>query len=76
MRREQTMMQQLKKAWAVLMAAQERRAQARMMRHLDARMLKDIGLEPWNSELARRADVHARQDALAWRADLSFGGLR
>lgn len=70
------MMQQLKKAWAALVASRQRRAQARMMRHLDARTLKDIGLEPWNSDLARRADALQRQDALAWRTDLGFGGLR
>lgn len=70
------MKQYLKKAWAVFMAAQERRASERMLRHLDPRTLKDIGLEPWNSDLARRVSDLQRQDALAWRADLSFGGLR
>lgn len=70
------MKQYLKKAWAVFKAAQERRAQARMLRHLDARMLKDIGLESWSGDLAHRVETLRRQDLLVWRADLSFGGLR
>jgi hypothetical protein len=69
------MKQYLKKAWAAFKAAQEHRAQARMLRHLDAHTLKDIGLEPW-SDLAHRVETLRRQDSLAWRADLSFGGLR
>jgi hypothetical protein len=70
------MKRHLKRAWAAFAKAQERRAQERMMRQLDPRTLKDIGLEPWNGELGQRIDTLRRQDAVAWRADLSFGGLR
>ena len=54
--------------WAAFVAAQERRATQRMLRHLDARTLKDIGLESYGRDL--------QQDPLAWRVDLGFGGLR
>jgi uncharacterized protein YjiS (DUF1127 family) len=57
----------LRKAWAAIVAAQQRRATQRVLRHLDARTLKDIGLESF---------AQRRHDPLAWRADLSFGGMR
>ena len=53
--------------WAAFVAAQQRRATQRMLRHLDARTLKDIGLESYGRD---------RHDPLAWRVDLSFGGMR
>ena len=57
-----------KKAWGAMVAAQQRRATRSVLRHLDARTLKDIGLE---------SHVHEpRQDPLAWRVGLGFGGLR
>jgi uncharacterized protein YjiS (DUF1127 family) len=58
----------LARTWAALLAAQERRATKQILRHLDSRTLKDIGLESYGRDL--------RQDPLAWRADLGFGGLR
>jgi hypothetical protein len=51
-----------------MMAAQQRRATHRVLRYLDARTLKDIGLESYAGE--------RRQDPLAWRVELGFGGLR
>ncbi len=57
-----------RKAWDAMVAAQQRRATHRMLRHLDARTLKDIGLESYAGE--------RRQDPLAWRVELGFGGLR
>jgi uncharacterized protein YjiS (DUF1127 family) len=61
--------QTFRRIWARLVAARQRRATQRVLRHLDARTLKDIGLESY-------AAASRRQDALAWRAGLSFGGLR
>jgi uncharacterized protein YjiS (DUF1127 family) len=58
----------LKRAWGAMVAAQQRRAMHQVLSHLDARTLKDIGLESHAGDLPR--------DRLAWRADLSFGGLR
>ncbi|HWA36615.1 MAG TPA: DUF1127 domain-containing protein [Burkholderiales bacterium] len=66
----------LKQIWAAIVAAQARRAQAQVLAHLDARTLKDIGLESWNPDLARRIDSMRRQDALVWRSDLGYAGLR
>jgi hypothetical protein len=43
----------LKQAWAAVMAARRRRALAHALAHLDARTLKDIGLESWNSAAGR-----------------------
>ncbi len=57
----------LKKAWARVVAAQQRRATRHVLRHLDARTLKDIGLESYAAR---------RQDTLAWHPGLGFGGLR
>jgi hypothetical protein len=70
------MKQLLKKAWQAMAAAQARRAQATVLAHLDARTLKDIGLESWNPDLAGRMRALQRQDMLVWRAELSYGGLR
>lgn len=70
----------LQQAWGALAKAAERRspqsATYRSLRHLDARTLRDIGFEAWNSDLARRLEALQRQDRLVWRADLGFGGLR
>jgi hypothetical protein len=70
------MKQLLKNAWAALVAAQERRARVQVLRQLDARTLKDIGLESRHPELFNRLQAMRRQDALAWRVELSVGGLR
>jgi uncharacterized protein YjiS (DUF1127 family) len=58
----------IRKAWKAMAAAQQRRATQSVLRHLDARTLKDIGLEAHAAEI--------RRDTIAWRAELSFGGLR
>lgn len=58
----------LARTWAAILAAQKRRATQRLLRHLDARTLKDIGLEAYGRELP--------PDPLARRFDPSFGGLR
>jgi hypothetical protein len=65
-----------KQAWSAVMAAQQRRAQAHVLAHLDAHTLRDIGLESWNPELAQRVERMRRQDTLVWRAGLGFGALR
>lgn len=46
----------LKQAWTAVLAARARRAQAEVLSRLDARTLKDIGLESWSPELAQRID--------------------
>lgn len=70
------MKQLLKNAWAALAAAHDRRARAQMLAHLDARTLKDIGLDSSHPELFDRLQTMQRQDAVAWRVALSIGGLR
>ena len=37
----------LRKLWTSIMASHERRARAEALRHLDARTLRDIGMESW-----------------------------
>jgi len=58
------------------LVARQRRADALVLEYLDARTLKDIGLE--GSPVARRASARQRRDALTWWAILnpSAGGLR
>jgi hypothetical protein len=67
-------------AWDAMVKASERRslrrATYRSLRHLDSRTLKDIGIEAWNSDLARRLEARQRHEMLTWRAEFGFGGLR
>lgn len=59
-------------------AARRASAGALELEQLDARMLKDIGLEGWQSPVGRRIEARRCQDALAWRAKLDgyAGALR
>ena len=44
--------------------ARQRRAAREALLHLDARTLKDIGVESWNSELAAQAHARRQQHSL------------
>ena len=70
------MKQYLLDVYRSLIAARQRRADVLVLEYLDARALRDIGLE--GGEQARLAQARARQDALAWRGVLSpgFGGFQ
>lgn len=48
----------LKRLVAALARAQQRRRLARELSQLDARTLKDIGLEAWKSDLGARVWSH------------------
>ena len=69
----------LMQVWNAMVRASERRwmqrATYRSLRHLDSRALRDIGIEAWNSDLARRLEARQRHEMLTWRAQLGFGGL-
>jgi len=59
-----------------IVAARQRKADELVLEHLDARTLRDIGLD--DSAHADRLRSRARRDALRWHAALSpnFGGFR
>lgn len=70
----------LMRVWDAMARASERRSLRRStyraLRNLDSRTLRDIGVEAWNSDLARRLEAMQRHERLVWRAEFGFGGLR
>ena len=44
--------------------ARQARADREVLARLDARALRDIGLESWNGELAERLDAHRQRRIL------------
>ena len=70
----------LMQVWDAMARASERRSMQRStyraLRNLDSRTLRDIGVEAWNSDLARRLEARQRHERLVWRAEFGFGGLR
>jgi hypothetical protein len=58
----------LQRGWRSWIAARQRRADAIVLEHLDARMLKDIGFELWDKTEDARHPVLQRRNARTWRA--------
>lgn len=56
-----------RQAARAMMAAQQARADARLLAQLDARTLRDIGLEAWRSPLGARIELF-RAESQRWTA--------
>ena len=62
----------MRKLDAAFMRARQARADQAVLEQLDARTLRDVGLEAWNSVLAERLESH-RQRHLLRLASAHFG---
>jgi hypothetical protein len=54
----------MKKLLAAWIRARQARAEREVLARLDARSLKDIGLESWNGALAERVHAHRQRQVI------------
>ena len=57
-------LQQARQVYAAMKRAQQARADREILARLDARSLRDIGLDSWNAQLSERVELRRQRDLL------------